>query len=169
MPPPVRRHLCPLSLLTISTAATTTTINTDARHNRHPAHRRRQPRLQRPIEHRGPEPKQPLFSPNSHFSRPRWFSVRDQEILAAKSKIENALIAKNEGELYAPLSRNVACHDWNCWVILDAYVDVENELYGDEPFINGHAVLYDPKYHKQWTSRNNYEGGPESTLRSFLF
>ncbi|KAG5542133.1 hypothetical protein RHGRI_021857 [Rhododendron griersonianum] len=50
------------------------------------------------------------------------------------------------------------------WVIPDAYVDVENELYGDEPFINGQAVPYDPKYHKQWTSTNNYEGGESHNL-----
>lgn len=34
--------------------------------------------------------------------------MRDQEILAAKSQIENAPIAKNDGELYAPLFRNVS-------------------------------------------------------------
>ncbi|KAF7144291.1 hypothetical protein RHSIM_Rhsim05G0041600 [Rhododendron simsii] len=45
---------------------------------------------------------------SSRAMRPRWSSVRDQEILAAKSQIENAPIAKNDGELYAPLFRNVS-------------------------------------------------------------
>ncbi|GFS41245.1 exostosin family protein [Actinidia rufa] len=41
-------------------------------------------------------------------SRPRWSSVRDQEIVAAKLQIENARTAKNDGELHAPLFRNVS-------------------------------------------------------------
>ncbi|XP_058213757.1 uncharacterized protein LOC131325483 [Rhododendron vialii] len=45
---------------------------------------------------------------SSRAMRPRWSSVRDQEILAAKSQIENTPIAKNDGELYAPLFRNVS-------------------------------------------------------------
>lgn len=40
--------------------------------------------------------------------RPRWSSVRDQDILAVKSQIEHPPVAKNDRELYAPLFRNVS-------------------------------------------------------------
>ncbi|ESQ30093.1 hypothetical protein EUTSA_v10012347mg, partial [Eutrema salsugineum] len=43
---------------------------------------------------------------------------------------------------------NVKC------VLPDSYLDVENKDYGGEPFINGKAVPYDPKYHEEWI-RNN--------------
>ncbi|KAM7472873.1 hypothetical protein LguiA_011056 [Lonicera macranthoides] len=33
------------------------------------------------------------------------------------------------------------------WPIPDMYTDVEKKQYGGEPFINGQAVPYDPKYH----------------------
>nr|KJB61600.1 hypothetical protein B456_009G369000 [Gossypium raimondii] len=38
--------------------------------------------------------------------------------------------------------------------IKDSYLDVKNKDYGGEPFINGQAVPYDPKYHEEWV-RNN--------------
>ncbi|KAH6782939.1 cobalt ion binding protein [Perilla frutescens var. hirtella] len=34
------------------------------------------------------------------------------------------------------------------WVLPDSYLDVKNKAYGGEPFINGKAVPYDPKYHR---------------------
>ncbi|KAK9273254.1 hypothetical protein L1049_018061 [Liquidambar formosana] len=40
--------------------------------------------------------------------RPRWSSAVDQELLDAKSQIENAPFIKNDPELYAPLYRNVS-------------------------------------------------------------
>ncbi|KAH7512638.1 hypothetical protein FEM48_Zijuj12G0112100 [Ziziphus jujuba var. spinosa] len=40
------------------------------------------------------------------------------------------------------------------WVLPDSYLDVKNKDYGGEPFINGQAVPYDPKYHEEWI-RNN--------------
>ncbi|KAE8703298.1 Multiple organellar RNA editing factor 8 [Hibiscus syriacus] len=40
------------------------------------------------------------------------------------------------------------------WVLPDSYLDVKNKDYGGEPFINGQAVPYDPKYHEEWV-RNN--------------
>ncbi|XVF04336.1 hypothetical protein REPUB_Repub05bG0073600 [Reevesia pubescens] len=40
------------------------------------------------------------------------------------------------------------------WVLPDSYLDVRNKNYGGEPFINGQAVPYDPKYHEEWV-RNN--------------
>ncbi|XP_062169268.1 multiple organellar RNA editing factor 8, chloroplastic/mitochondrial-like [Alnus glutinosa] len=40
------------------------------------------------------------------------------------------------------------------WVLPDSYLDVRNKDYGGEPFINGCAVPYDPKYHEEWI-RNN--------------
>ncbi|KAF8775988.1 hypothetical protein HU200_004003 [Digitaria exilis] len=39
-------------------------------------------------------------------------------------------------------------------VLPDSYLDVNNKDYGGEPFINGKAVPYDPKYHEEWV-RNN--------------
>uniref|UniRef100_A0A5B7BN06 Exostosin GT47 domain-containing protein n=1 Tax=Davidia involucrata TaxID=16924 RepID=A0A5B7BN06_DAVIN len=44
----------------------------------------------------------------SRAMRPRWSSVSDREILAAKLQIESAPIVKNDRELYAPLFRNVS-------------------------------------------------------------
>uniref|UniRef100_A0A2P2KU63 Uncharacterized protein MANES_15G092300 n=2 Tax=Rhizophora mucronata TaxID=61149 RepID=A0A2P2KU63_RHIMU len=40
------------------------------------------------------------------------------------------------------------------WVLPDSYLDVKNKDYGGEPFINGEAVPYHPKYHEEWI-RNN--------------
>ncbi|KAF8402625.1 hypothetical protein HHK36_010714 [Tetracentron sinense] len=40
------------------------------------------------------------------------------------------------------------------WVLPDSYLDVKNKSYGGEPFIDGQAVPYDPKYHEEWV-RNN--------------
>lgn len=45
---------------------------------------------------------------SSRSMKPRWSSVRDQEILAAKKQIENAPFVKNDPELYAPVFRNVS-------------------------------------------------------------
>jgi hypothetical protein len=36
------------------------------------------------------------------------------------------------------------------WVLPDSYLDVKNKDYGGEPFINGEAAPYDPKYHEEW-------------------
>ncbi|CAN6561049.1 unnamed protein product [Malus baccata var. baccata] len=41
------------------------------------------------------------------------------------------------------------------WVLPDSYLDVKNQDYGGEPFINGQAVPYDPKYHEEWIRNNN--------------
>nr|AAU44407.1 hypothetical protein AT1G53260 [Arabidopsis thaliana] len=40
------------------------------------------------------------------------------------------------------------------WVLPDSYLDGKNKDYGGEPFIDGKAVPYDPKYHEEWI-RNN--------------
>ncbi|GAU38407.1 hypothetical protein TSUD_52320 [Trifolium subterraneum] len=40
------------------------------------------------------------------------------------------------------------------WVLPDSYLNVREKDYGGEPFINGQAVPYDPKYHEEWV-RNN--------------
>ncbi|XP_022731392.1 probable glycosyltransferase At5g25310 [Durio zibethinus] len=45
---------------------------------------------------------------SSRAMKPRWSSVRDQEIIAARSLIENAAVIVNDQELYAPLFRNVS-------------------------------------------------------------
>ncbi|KAG8376053.1 hypothetical protein BUALT_Bualt09G0023600 [Buddleja alternifolia] len=44
----------------------------------------------------------------SRAMRPRWSSERDHEILTAKLRIESGPTLKNNGELYAPLFRNVS-------------------------------------------------------------
>ncbi|KAL9679850.1 hypothetical protein QQ045_017721 [Rhodiola kirilowii] len=41
------------------------------------------------------------------------------------------------------------------WVLPDAYMDIKNKDYGGEPFINGQAVPYDPKYHEEWVRNNS--------------
>ncbi|KAL3631455.1 hypothetical protein CASFOL_024439 [Castilleja foliolosa] len=41
------------------------------------------------------------------------------------------------------------------WVLPDSYLDVRNKDYGGEPFINGQAVPYDPKYHEEWVRNNS--------------
>ncbi|KAG4960745.1 Multiple organellar RNA editing factor 8, chloroplastic/mitochondrial [Glycine soja] len=40
------------------------------------------------------------------------------------------------------------------WVLPDSYLNVKEKDYGGEPFINGQAAPYDPKYHEEWV-RNN--------------
>ncbi|XP_043690290.1 multiple organellar RNA editing factor 8, chloroplastic/mitochondrial-like isoform X2 [Telopea speciosissima] len=47
------------------------------------------------------------------------------------------------------------------WVLPDSYLDVRNKDYGGEPFINGQAVPYDPKYHEEWV-RNNARANERS-------
>uniref|UniRef100_A0A0E0ETN5 MORF/ORRM1/DAG-like MORF domain-containing protein n=1 Tax=Oryza meridionalis TaxID=40149 RepID=A0A0E0ETN5_9ORYZ len=47
------------------------------------------------------------------------------------------------------------------WVLPDSYLDVRNKDYGGEPFINGEAVPYDPKYHEEWV-RNNARANERS-------
>ncbi|CAO2162595.1 unnamed protein product [Urochloa humidicola] len=47
------------------------------------------------------------------------------------------------------------------WVLPDSYLDVKNKDYGGEPFINGVAAPYDPKYHEEWV-RNNARANDRS-------
>ncbi|KAL4189741.1 hypothetical protein AMTRI_Chr08g166880 [Amborella trichopoda] len=47
------------------------------------------------------------------------------------------------------------------WVLPDSYLDVKNKLYGGEPFIDGQAVPYDPKYHEEWM-RNHQKASERS-------
>ncbi|KAI5015869.1 hypothetical protein ZWY2020_059408 [Hordeum vulgare] len=47
------------------------------------------------------------------------------------------------------------------WVLPDSYLDVRNKDYGGEPFIDGQAVPYDPKYHEEWV-RNNARANERS-------
>ncbi|KAL6543283.1 hypothetical protein OROHE_010803 [Orobanche hederae] len=62
------------------------------------------------------------------------------------------------------------------WVLPDSYLDVRNKDYGGEPFINGQAVPYDPKYHEEWVrnnaranQRNNRNDRPRNHDRSRNF
>ncbi|XP_024033463.1 probable glycosyltransferase At5g03795 [Citrus sinensis] len=45
---------------------------------------------------------------SSRAMRPRWSSVRDKEVLAAKTEIEKASVSVSDQELHAPLFRNVS-------------------------------------------------------------
>ncbi|KAG2644484.1 hypothetical protein PVAP13_2KG203296 [Panicum virgatum] len=51
------------------------------------------------------------------------------------------------------------------WVLPDSYMDVKNKAHGGEPFINGQAVPYDPKYHEEWVRNNERTGGCRCHLR----
>ncbi|XP_056173223.1 multiple organellar RNA editing factor 8, chloroplastic/mitochondrial isoform X2 [Syzygium oleosum] len=56
------------------------------------------------------------------------------------------------------------------WVLPDSYLDVKNKDYGGEPFINGQAVPYDPKYHEEWVRNNaraNERNGHNRRPRDF--
>ncbi|XP_074319331.1 uncharacterized protein LOC141656365 [Silene latifolia] len=48
------------------------------------------------------------------------------------------------------------------WVLPDSYLDVRNKDYGGEPFKNGQAAPYDPKYHEEWV-RNNQKAMDRNT------
>ncbi|KAK6927111.1 hypothetical protein RJ641_008830 [Dillenia turbinata] len=41
------------------------------------------------------------------------------------------------------------------WVLPDSYMNVKEKTYGGEPFIDGQAVPYDPKYHEVWVRNHN--------------
>ncbi|PKU69791.1 multiple organellar RNA editing factor 8, chloroplastic/mitochondrial-like [Dendrobium catenatum] len=41
------------------------------------------------------------------------------------------------------------------WVLPDSYLNVKEKDYGGEPFIDGQAVPYDPKYHEEWVRNNS--------------
>ncbi|XBH71192.1 hypothetical protein VPH35_098692 [Triticum aestivum] len=47
------------------------------------------------------------------------------------------------------------------WVLPDSYLDVRNKDYGGEPFIDGQAVPYDPKYHEEWVINNRRANEPQ--------
>ncbi|MCL7030320.1 hypothetical protein MKW94_006046 [Papaver nudicaule] len=47
------------------------------------------------------------------------------------------------------------------WVLPDSYMNVREKDYGGEPFIDGKAVPYDPKYHEEWV-RNNARANERS-------
>ncbi|GFP86876.1 probable glycosyltransferase at5g03795 [Phtheirospermum japonicum] len=101
----------------------------------------------------------------SRAMRPRWSSERDQEILSAKLKIESAPIFKNDGELHAPLFRNVSMFKRSYEVmerVLKIYAYKEGEkpifhqpilkgLYASEGWFmklmegNKHYVVKDPR------------------------
>ncbi|GMG98355.1 hypothetical protein Nepgr_000195 [Nepenthes gracilis] len=50
------------------------------------------------------------------------------------------------------------------WVLPDSYLDVKNKNYGGEPFIDGQAVPYDPKYHELWL--HNYYKSMENNNKN---
>ncbi|EER92767.1 hypothetical protein BDA96_01G517900 [Sorghum bicolor] len=47
------------------------------------------------------------------------------------------------------------------WVLPDSYLNVQTKDYGGEPFVNGEAVPYDPKFHEEWV-RNNARANERS-------
>ncbi|KAG6770609.1 hypothetical protein POTOM_026295 [Populus tomentosa] len=78
-------------------------------------------------------------SPNSR--RPRWPSVVDQELLNAKSQIQNAPIVENDPVLYAPLYWNVSMFKKSYELmedILKVYIYKEGERpIFHQPLLNG--------------------------------
>ncbi|KAI3987191.1 hypothetical protein MKX01_031675 [Papaver californicum] len=56
------------------------------------------------------------------------------------------------------LSKNIPDLPGVSWIIPDSYQDIENKTYPGEPFINGKAVPYDPKYHEEyiWYKQRGY-------------
>ncbi|KAI5586375.1 hypothetical protein BDE02_06G208800 [Populus trichocarpa] len=78
-------------------------------------------------------------SPNSR--RPRWPSVVDQELLNAKSQIQNAPIVENDPVLYAPLYWNISMFKKSYELmedILKVYIYKEGEMpIFHQPLLNG--------------------------------
>ncbi|KAL3535704.1 hypothetical protein ACH5RR_004165 [Cinchona calisaya] len=101
----------------------------------------------------------------SRAMRPRWSSERDQDILSARVKTQNAPVIRNDRELYAPLFRNVSTFKRSYELmeqILKIYVYKEGEkpifhqpilkgLYASEGWFmklmeaNKHFVVKDPR------------------------
>ncbi|CAE5960104.1 unnamed protein product [Arabidopsis arenosa] len=51
------------------------------------------------------------------------------------------------------------------WVLPDSYLDVKSKNYGGEPFFDGKAVPYDPKYHEVWIKNRPVSTPRPRTLR----
>ncbi|KAI3971766.1 hypothetical protein MKW92_020782 [Papaver armeniacum] len=51
------------------------------------------------------------------------------------------------------------------WVLPDSYLDEATKDYGGEPFINGKAVPYDPKYHELWIHNQNRQRARERDMQ----
>ncbi|GER25127.1 exostosin family protein [Striga asiatica] len=71
----------------------------------------------------------------SRAMRPRWSSERDQEILSAKQKIENAPVLKSDRELYAPLFRNVSMFK-RSYELMERVLKIYVYKEGDKPIFH---------------------------------
>lgn len=72
---------------------------------------------------------------SSRAMRPRWSSARDQEILVAKSQIENAPIVRNSEELFPPLFRNVSMFK-RSYEIMERLLKVYVYMDGEKPIFH---------------------------------
>ncbi|KAM7259835.1 hypothetical protein ACFE04_015576 [Oxalis oulophora] len=67
--------------------------------------------------------------------KPRWSSVADEELLNAKSQIENAPIVENDPELYAPLYHNVSMFK-RSYELMEKLLKVYIYKEGDRPIFH---------------------------------
>ncbi|KAE9586501.1 putative xylogalacturonan beta-1,3-xylosyltransferase [Lupinus albus] len=67
--------------------------------------------------------------------RPRWSSAVDQELLQARSKIENAPIVENDPNLYAPIFRNLSMFK-RSYELMEETLKVYVYREGDKPVLH---------------------------------
>ncbi|OIW09406.1 hypothetical protein TanjilG_21003 [Lupinus angustifolius] len=67
--------------------------------------------------------------------RPRWSSAVDQELLQARSKIENAPIVENDPNLYAPIFRNLSTFK-RSYELMEETLKVYVYREGDKPILH---------------------------------
>ncbi|CAL0323093.1 unnamed protein product [Lupinus luteus] len=67
--------------------------------------------------------------------RPRWASAVDQELLQARSEIENAPIVKNDPNLYAPIYQNVSMFK-RSYELMEQTLKVYIYKEGDKPILH---------------------------------
>ncbi|KAF5197142.1 Xylogalacturonan beta-1,3-xylosyltransferase, partial [Thalictrum thalictroides] len=72
---------------------------------------------------------------HSRAMKPRWSSVRDQELLFVKSQIENAPIVNRDRELYAPLYRNISMFK-RSYELMDNTLKIYIYNEGDKPIFH---------------------------------
>ncbi|OAY80578.1 putative glycosyltransferase [Ananas comosus] len=68
-------------------------------------------------------------------TRPLWYSVRDDEILAAKSEIENAPIITDDEQLYVPIYRNISMFK-RSYELMEKMLKVYVYKEGDKPILH---------------------------------
>lgn len=72
--------------------------------------------------------------------RPRWSSAVDQELLQARSEIENAPVVTDVGNLYAPLFHNVSMFKWS-YELMEKTLKVYVYKEGAKPIMHSPYLL----------------------------